>query len=154
MNKQRKQPSRRAIAMYQKIVQEVVREVIAENVSGKKNEDDASKPVFTPEQKRAYLEAISRFNEYGSSVYRENNLKEITEQMRKMVEFASHNITEESGEWFDGVTIGRHTKKLSESFKLFEKTANEMYTLQQRLESVYEEIGETLGKYYEINGKK
>ena len=35
--------------------------------------------------------------------------------------------------------------------KIFEKTLREVGTLQQRLESSYDEIGETLGKYYEIN---
>jgi hypothetical protein len=39
---------------------------------------------------------------------------------------------------------------MNESFKIFEKTVNEITKLQQRLEAVYEEIGETLGKYYEI----
>jgi hypothetical protein len=40
---------------------------------------------------------------------------------------------------------------MNESFKVFEKTLREVGTLQQRLESSYDEIGETLGKYYEIN---
>jgi len=40
---------------------------------------------------------------------------------------------------------------MNESFRIFEKTLREVGTLQQRLESSYDEIGETLGKYYEIN---
>jgi hypothetical protein len=35
--------------------------------------------------------------------------------------------------------------------QLFEKTAGEINTLQQRLESVYEDIGSVLNKYYKIN---
>ena len=42
-------------------------------------------------------------------------------------------------------------KRMNESFKVFEKTLKEVSTLQQRLESSYDEIGEVLGKYYEIN---
>jgi len=42
-------------------------------------------------------------------------------------------------------------KRMGESFKVFEKTLKEVSTLQQRLESAYDEIGEVLGKYYEIN---
>ena len=34
---------------------------------------------------------------------------------------------------------------------MFERTLKEVSTLQQRLESSYDEIGEVLGKYYEIN---
>ena len=52
---------------------------------------------------------------------------------------------------FDGITVGRHVKRMNESFKIFEKTLREVHTLQQRLESTYDEIGEVLGKYYEIN---
>jgi hypothetical protein len=43
-------------------------------------------------------------------------------------------------------------KQLSEAQKIFDKTAAEMSTLQQRLESAYEDIGGVLGKYYDIGG--
>ena len=43
-------------------------------------------------------------------------------------------------------------KHLGEAHKIFEKTAAEMSTLQQRLEAAYEDIGSTLGKYYDIGG--
>jgi hypothetical protein len=39
---------------------------------------------------------------------------------------------------------------MNESFKIFSSTIKEVATLQQRLESSYDEIGEVLGKYYEI----
>ena len=42
-------------------------------------------------------------------------------------------------------------KQLKESFKVFEKTAGEVHTLQQRLESAYEDMGGTLNKYYKIS---
>jgi hypothetical protein len=41
-------------------------------------------------------------------------------------------------------------KSMNESFKVFSNTIKEVSTLQQRLESSYDEIGEVLGKYYEI----
>ena len=83
-------------------------------------------------------------------------MRETYKNIKKIVEFASKNIVDESGDWFDGVTLSRHTRKMNESFKVFEKTVMEITKLQQRLESVYEEIGETLGRYYEIedDGKK
>ena len=34
--------------------------------------------------------------------------------------------------------------------KVFEKTANEVHTLQQRLESAYEDMGSVLNKYYNV----
>ncbi len=42
-------------------------------------------------------------------------------------------------------------KQLKEAFKVFEKTAGEVHTLQQRLESAYEDMGGTLNKYYKIS---
>ena len=134
-----------------KIVATAVSEVINETVG--KDEEETESPILTPEEKKAYIESISRFNEYGKSIYRRDELKKSFNEIKKIVEFASKNIVDESGDWFDKVTLGRHSKKLGESMKLFEKTAKEMTQLQQRLESVYEEIGETLGKYYEIKSK-
>lgn len=133
----------------QKIVRSAVTEVISESVHGKKNEEEEV-PKFTPEEKKEYMEAIAKFNEYGKDIYRSSKLVETAKKIKKIVEFASKNIMDESGDWFDKVILTRHSKKMNESLKIFEKTAEEMSKLQQRMESVYEEIGETLGKYYDI----
>ena len=129
-----------------RMVSKAVSEVLKEGITEKEPKD----PILTPEQKKSYLESIARYNEYGDTIYRGNNLKETYNQIRKVVEFASKNIMEESGDWFDQVTLGRHTRKMNESIKVFEKTVTEVIKLQQRLESVYEDIGQTLGRYYEI----
>lgn len=137
-----------AIKELKTIISNTVNSVLKEGVK-EKQED----PLLTPEQKREFIEQVSRFNEYGEAIYRQNNLKEAYKNIKNVVEFASKHITEESGDWFDQVTLGRHSKKLKESMKIFEKTVAESIKLQQRLESVYEEIGETLNRYYKINGK-
>lgn len=134
------------VSELRKIISTVVKEVVNEGITEKEPED----PILTPEQKQQFIEAISKFNEYGSSIYRGNDLKEAYKEIKRVVEFASKNIMEESGDWFDSVTLGRHSKKMNESLKLFEKTVSEVVKLQQRLEAVYEDIGQTLGKYYEI----
>jgi len=131
-----------------KIVSTAVSEVINEAVG--KDEEESQAPILTPEEKKSYLESIAKFSEYGKSIYRRDELKKSFSEIKKIVEFASKNIVDESGDWFDKVTLGRHSKKLGESLKLFEKTAKEMTQLQQRLEAVYEEMGETLSRYYEI----
>jgi len=132
----------------QKIVRSAVGEVLNEEVNH--DEEEKQEVKLTPEQKKQYVESIARFNEYGKSIYRRDELKAAFSEIKNLVEFASKNIVDESGDWFDKVTLNRHSKKLGESLKLFEKTAQEMTQLQQRLEAVYEEIGQTLGKYYEI----
>ena len=95
-----------------------------------------------------FLSSISTYEGYGKSIYRENKLKEIAETVNRMVEDAEVFTMHETENWFDKVTVKRNMKSLKESNKTFQKTANEMHTLQQRLESVYEEIGNVLGRYY------
>jgi len=138
------------VAELQKIVQSAVSEVISESMHEKTSGEQTEERKFTTEEKKEYLEAISKFNEYGQDIYRSNKLVETAKKIKDIVEFASKHIMDESGDWFDKVTLGRHSKKMNESLKIFEKTADEMSKLQQRMEAVYEEIGETLGKYYDI----
>ncbi len=105
---------------------------------------------FSPKQKRAFLEAIARFNEYGKSIYGTDKLKETIGNISELVNTATNLTLKETDNWFDNVSVKRDMKGLGESMKLFEKTAGEMATLQQRMESVYEDMGYKLGKYYEI----
>ena len=129
-------------------IEKTVRSLMRE---GEEDADAEKKdPILTPEQKVLYTELIRKYNQYGESIYREGKLRETYKHIKKIVEFASKNIVDESGDWFDGVTLSRHSRKMNESFKIFEKTVMEITKLQQRLESVYEEIGETLSRYYEI----
>lgn len=128
-------------------IEKTVRSILREGEDGGKEQNE---PLLTPEQKKLYIELIGKYNQYGESVYRQGKLKETYKNIKKIVEFASKNIVDESGDWFDTVTLSRHTRKMNESFKVFEKTVMEITKLQQRLEAVYEEIGETLGRYYEI----
>src|SRR5210317_1004077 len=105
---------------------------------------------MTNEEKRAFLEAVSQYKRFGESIYRSGNLAEVYESIKGIVETAQKVTLEETGDWFDKVTVNRHMKSMNESFKVFSNTIKEVNTLQQRLESAYDEMGEVLGKYYEI----
>ena len=106
---------------------------------------------MTTEQKQAFLEAVKSYKTFGESIYRKEGLSKVYESIKNLVESAGKNMVKETEGSFDGITVSRHVKRMNESFKIFEKTLREVGTLQQRLESSYDEIGETLGKYYEIN---
>lgn len=116
----------------------------------KENESEESNEMTT-EQKMAFLEAVKAYKSFGETVYRNEGLAEVYESIKGLVETAGRNMVKETEGSFDGITVGRHVKRMNESFKIFEKTLREVGTLQQRLESTYDEIGEVLGKYYEIN---
>ena len=113
-------------------------------------QDDESTEI-TAEQKRSFTEAVGNYHSIGESIYRNSSLREITEQLGNIVKVAEALTLKESEHWFDNVTTSRHMKQLKESYKVFEKTANEVHTLQQRLESAYEDMGGTLNKYYKIS---
>ena len=116
----------------------------------KENAELEQEVQLTQEQKKAFLENIKSYGMHSDSIYRSQNILEAIKEIKNIVEVASQLTLQETGDWFDKVTVGRHMKQLKESYKTFEKTANEMYTLQQRLEACYEDIGNTLGKYYDI----
>ena len=108
---------------------------------------------LAPEQKQAFVEAVSKFNEYGKSIYRENDIKDVVEAIKRLSAGAGNYIMSETGDWFDNVTVKRDVKEISNTSKLFEKTAMEMEAMQQRLESLYEDLGGKLGRYYEVHEK-
>ena len=124
-----------------KLVSDAVQEVMSEKFNAK---------VLTSEQKQQYIEAISRYNEYRSVVHRSKALPEIVSEIKRLVEFATKNMVEESGDWFEGVSHRRNSKQLKESLSLFEKTSIKIVKLQRTLESIYETIGKHLGNFYEI----
>lgn len=118
----------------------------------KENEEQEEPQMeLSEEQKKAFLEAVKQYKKYGEAVYRNAGLGEVYESIKNMVEMAGKVTISETDDWFDNVTVSRHMKRMGESFKVFEKTLKEVSTLQQRLESSYDEIGEVLGKYYEIS---
>ena len=124
-----------------KLVSDAVQEVMNEKFNVK---------VLTSEQKQQYIEAISRYNEYRQIVHRSKALPEIVSEIKKLVEFASKNMVEESGDWFEGVSHKRNSKRLKESVNEFQKISEKIVKLQRTLESIYENIGKQLGTFYEI----
>jgi len=113
-------------------------------------EEDLDDTKMTNEEKRAFIEAVSSYRKFGEAIYHNGNLMEAYQNIKNIVEAAQKLTLQETGDWFDRVTVSRHMKSMNESFKIFTNTIKEVATLQQRLESSYDEIGEILGKYYEI----
>lgn len=119
----------------------------------KLNENEHQEELsLNKEEKARFLEAIHNFETYSNNIYRSTPITQTLAEIGQIVEMASQLTLQETGDWFDKVTVSRHMKQLKESFKTFEKTVNEMNTLQQRLEMAYEDVGSILGKYYDIKG--
>jgi len=127
------------------LVADAVEEVMSERFSVKK---------LTPEQKQTYIEAISNYKNYGNTIYRSNDLPKVVSEIKTIVEFASKNMIEESGDWFEGISHSRNSKQLKESMREFEKLSEKITKLQKNLESIYESIGQHLSRFYEVKNKQ
>ena len=101
-------------------------------------------------EKAAFLQEVSKFNEYGATIYRTEDLQRVAKAITELVDKAERIALEETSDWFDDVTVKRNMKAIKEGAKQFDKTVGEVSKLQQRLESLYEEIGHNLSRYYEI----
>lgn len=101
-------------------------------------------------EKKEILEAIKGFQSLEEIIYRSEGLKEVAEKMNDIVEKAERVALQETEEWFDEVTVKRNMKELNSNNKEFSKTVTEISKLQQRLESLYEEMGNNLSRYYEV----
>lgn len=116
----------------------------------KKIVENYNKSKTTVQEKAAFLQEVSKFNEYGSTIYRTEDLKRVGAAINELVNKAEQITLQETEDWFDEITVKRNMKTLKEGAKHFTKTVDEITKLQQRLESLYEEIGHNLSRYYEI----
>ena len=112
---------------------------------------ETDKPKMQKEDKKSFLNAVANFHQIGEMIHSNGQLKEITETLSNIVQQAEALTIQESEHWFDNVTVSRHMKQMNEAYKVFEKTANEMNSLQQRLESAYDDMGMVLNRYYNVN---
>ena len=109
-------------------------------------------PKVSLEEKKSFLQEVERFSEYGSVIYREADLRKVAETINSLCEKAEKITMEESRDWFDEVTANRNINELKKRRVEFVKTVHEISKMQQRLEAIYEEIGHTLSRYYDIKG--
>lgn len=117
-----------------------------------KNILESLNPKTSLEEKKSFLQEVERFNEYGSVIYRTEDLRKVAENINSLCEKAETITLEEAQDWFDEVTIKRNLKELGRKRNDFVKTVHEISKMQQRLEALYEEIGGTLSRYFEIKG--
>ena len=101
-------------------------------------------------------ELVSQLNNYGSlgeSIYGKGSLKEVAESLSSIAEGAAQHTLSEVDDMFDKVTVSRNMKELTNLSKQFGKVAMEANSLQERMSGLYEDMGNILGRYYEISEK-
>ena len=96
-------------------------------------------------------EAIRNYARIGKQLRVNNNIMEAAKQLARMAEDAQHHILGENDDWFDSVSIKRNMKELKGLTGQFKKTAVEANATNQRLSALYEDMGNILNRYYEID---
>jgi len=102
------------------------------------------------EARRHFLEMISTYKSFGKKLQAEHDLAEIANTLGGIVDAATTFTQKESGNHFDPATVKRNMSDLGKLSSQFEKSANEAKQLQQRMSSLYEDMGHVLGRYFDM----
>lgn len=139
------------------LIKETIREVANEQLE-QINEFNPKTGRFadeglSTEQKKLTSEKISKFGNYQKFIALEAKDMVVAEDICNIVESASKYILNETDDWFDAISVKRNLKEIKNLAKDFYKTANERQVYTQRMQSLYEDMGNILNRYFEINGE-
>ena len=96
---------------------------------------------------------ISQYNQIGEAIFGKSNITQISEKLSWIANQAKSHTLQETEDWFDKITVNRNMKELTGLSKQFSKISSESEALQQRLGALYEDMGNIIGRYYEIGEK-
>ena len=99
----------------------------------------------------AFVEEVKNFSRMGEMIYREGSLRDVAKGLSELAEKARIATLQETDDWFDKVTINKNMKSLGNTSGEFTKIAKEANALQQTMESLYEDMGHILGRYYDLD---
>jgi hypothetical protein len=100
--------------------------------------------------KKHFLEIISTYGQHREGISRKSDIRQVAETLGAIADAAQEYTLREGDDWFDRVTIKRNMGELKKLQSSFEKEAKEASQQQQRLEALYEDMGNVLGRYFEI----
>ena len=100
--------------------------------------------------KHEVIEAIKSYSRVGKQLYNNNGILDAAKQLAQMAESAQNHVLSETDDWFDAVSVKRNMKELKGLTSHFKKTAIEANSVNQRLSALYEDMGNILNRYYDI----
>ena len=121
--------------------------IVSESPWAKKEDDTPSINV------NELVSSIKNYGSLGEHIYGKGSLKEVAQTLSKMAEGAAQHTLSETEDMFDKVTVSRNMKELTGLSKQFGKVASEANSLQERMSGLYEDMGNILGRYYDISEK-
>ena len=93
---------------------------------------------------------ISSYNKLDEAIFGDSNITKIAEKLSWIAGQAKSHTLSETEDWFDKITVNRNMKELTGLSNSFGKIAGEAKSLQERMGAMYEDMGNILGRYYEI----
>lgn len=140
------------------LIKSTILEVLKEEKQKQLNEFNSETGRFSDEglsseQKKLASEKISKFGKYQKFIALEAKDMDVAEDICNIVENASKYILNETEDWFDAISVKRNLKEIKGLAKEFYKTASERQLYTQRMQSLYEDMGNILNRYFEINGE-
>ena len=141
-----------------KLIKSTILEVLKEEKQKQLNEFNPDTGKFSDEglsseQKKLTSEKIAKFGNYQSYISNEAKDTDVAEDICNIVENASKYILNETDDWFDAMSVKRNLKEIKTLAREFHKTASERQVYTQRMQSLYEDMGNILNRYFEINGE-
>ena len=94
---------------------------------------------------------ISKFGDLGETIFGKSNIKQVAEKLSWIANQAKNHTLSETEDWFDKITVNRNMKELTNLSKSFNKISSEANALQQRMGALYEDMGNILGRYYDMS---
>ena len=110
--------------------------------------EDQPQPM-SKDEKRQFVQEIANFSALGESVYGKGDIEEIVERVKRIVTNADRIMTE-SDDWMSNVAHKKGNKRMHEDYRDFEAAARELKEAQDRMAMCYENIGQHLSRYFNV----
>ena len=103
-----------------------------------------------PINKFEVIEAVRNYQTIGGQLFKDNGIVEVAKQLVGIAESAQNHVLSETDDWFDAVSVKRNMKELKGMTSQFKKAALEANAVNERLNALYEDMGNILNRYYDI----
>ena len=103
-----------------------------------------------PVNKFEVIEAVRNYQTIGGQLFKDNGIVEVAKQLVGIAESAQNHVLSETDDWFDAVSFKRNMKELKGMTSQFKKAALEANAVNERLNALYEDMGNILNRYYDI----
>lgn len=134
-----------------------IEDVISEEIEKYEvSEDLLTESLFSDEklsseEKQVSSEKINKFGNYQKYINTDIKDLDIAEDLCNIISSASKYMLSETDDWFDAVSVKRNLSELKSLAKQFHKTATERQVYTQRMQGLYEDMGNILNRYFEIS---